>query len=47
MKRIAIMYKLDYRGRIVHTIYVEYYTASWGNYCSLDYITDEVYEVRQ
>jgi hypothetical protein len=46
-KRIAMMYHLDYKGRIEHTVHVEYHTSSWGNYCSMGYITAEVYEVGQ
>lgn len=45
MKLIAMMYKLDWRGRIVDTIHVEYHTCHWGNYCSLGYITVQTYEV--
>jgi hypothetical protein len=45
MKRIAMMYKLDWRGRVIDTRHVVYHSTEWMNSCSLGFITAEIYEV--
>ena len=42
-KRIAKMSLLDYKGNVARTVYVEYHSHTWQNYCSLGYITIEVF----
>ena len=44
-KRIAKMSLLDYKGQISQTVYAEYHSHAWENYCSMGYITIEVFSM--